>query len=107
MTFNFTVSENSSLLEEVAPDEYSVYLDLSLDSVIEGENEYYPMANESLRKFLRENLYDQSTTKMEYLLRGILFGRRMSQSDIDKGIKKIKNKWKKTRKVGEYSVDIE
>ena len=102
MTFNFSVTENPELLEEVKPGDYQVYLTLTLANV----DDFDFGVKESLRKFLGENLYDKSTTTFEYVLRGILFGQGMKKKDIDKTIKKIKNTWKKAKKVGDYSVDV-
>lgn len=106
MTFNFKVSENPNLKEEVEFNIYKTYLTLELVSVVQGEETFEAPVKESLRKFLGENLYDLNTTQFEYFLRGVLFGSGMVKTDINKAIKKIKNKWKKTHDCGDYTVEV-
>ena len=104
MTYHFTVEKNPDLAEEVSPRKYDTFLTLRLVSIEDGLNQMEVGISESLRMFLGENLYNKDRTNFEWFLRATMFGRGLSEKEIEKGIKKIKNKWKRTRKEGEYEV---
>lgn len=104
MTYTFTIKEDSSLMEEVEPGKYEPCLKLTLVSMEEGLEKMTLDVSESLRLFLGENLYVQAITPVEYLLRASMFGKGLTDKQIDKGVAKIKKKWAKTRKEGEYSI---
>lgn len=106
MIFNFIVHEDQSVYEEVEPGKYEPMIRLSLVSMEDEERKLETNVSDSFRKFLGENLYIQEVLPLEYILRSCLFGKGLSDKDIDKGLKKIKSKWKKIRKDGEYSITV-
>ena len=106
MTYFFNIKENPAIMEEVEQNKYESCLVLTLTSMEEGLEKMELNVSESLRKFLGENLYDKSITPIEYLLRVSMFGKGLTEKQIDKGITKIKKKWAKKRAEGEYSVAL-
>ena len=106
MIFNFTVTEDESIYEEVKQGKYGPLLTLTLISVEEEERKIEVKISDGLRKFLGENLYVHDVLPLEYAIRCCLFGKGLSDKDIEKGIKKIKKKWAKTRKCGDYAITV-